>query len=144
MDHNNNVASKAFFDKMLIRENLTELLHDIIDKKTILCTNNRPAYVQFSRYEKVKQHRVKNSIYNKAEKYDTKDVMKYANGFKKWMFTFRGVASKYLNNYISCYKFLNSINFDETISGVKIMLGAAIRQKVAETYTSISSVKCSW
>ena len=143
-DHNNNAVSKAFFDKSITKENLIELLDELVDKKTILCTNNRPVYVQFSRYEKVKQYRIHNSIYNLLGKYNIEDVKKYANGFKKWLFNFRGVASKYLNNYISCYKFLNSINFDETIDGVKKMLRAAIRQKVDETYTSVSKVKCAW
>jgi hypothetical protein len=68
-------------------------------------------------------------------------VIKYMKNCMTWMRRFKGIATKYLNNYLSLYKFLQKIGFGEILSGVKNMIAAANTANIRNTYISVKNIK---
>ena len=59
----------------------------------------------------------------------------------EWMYRFRGVATKYLNNYLSLFKFLKSSNFNNISSTINIFIEAISKINIENTYTNMRNAK---
>lgn len=136
-DHYKNVISLAVCRGYLRKENIEKAIGRFVNKKTILCSNNKSAYVSFSNRIKIKHYRITGIICKQEKKYGIATVKKYIKGCMQWLARFKGVATKYLNNYLSWYRFLDKIDFDSTMEGIKMMAESISTKRVCETYSSI-------
>ena len=53
--------------------------------------------------------------------YDRKNVLEYNLKLRNWMSNFNGVATKYLNNYLSWFKFLYESDKFKCLSRIKAL-----------------------
>jgi hypothetical protein len=56
---------------------------------------------------------------------------------KDWLAHFNGVASKYLDNYLAWFRFLDSKGFEKTKENLKYMLYTSCLNQMRETYKSL-------
>ena len=101
------------FTKMAGRGRITaneidQTLGECLDKEIVLCSDSATNYKSFAKKKGI-PHEIINS--NKGEHvkkgvYHIQHVNAYHQRLKKWMERFNGVATKYLDNYLFWFRFL--------------------------------------
>jgi hypothetical protein len=109
-----------------------------------LCTD---AWRAFSTYAKSKglEHYCFKSDGSERVKglYHIQNVNNYHSRLKGWMQRFNGVATKYLDHYLSWFQFLDSIGNRSDLNSVKKMIIDGCLFPIKETYASIRTYKYS-
>jgi len=115
-------------------------LNGILDDVTVLCSDAANTWRLFAQIEDIdhvelnasKRERVKN-IYH----------IQNANGFhgrlKQWIKRFNGVSSKFLNNYLVLFRFLDARSKEAPRSRREGLLSTAFMTPAPETYHTIKS-----
>ena len=123
------------YDKILNRFNSKELsnsLTGILSRDSLLCSDSKSVYKKFTNENNIR-HGCLNLSKGEIVKKDIvhiKNVNAYHSRLKGWMRRFNGVATKYLDNYLSWYRCLDEFNMD--IDSLTILL----RAKSADNYTT--------
>ncbi|MBC8059541.1 MAG: IS1595 family transposase, partial [Clostridiaceae bacterium] len=117
-DHSNHVFLKAAASRNTYTSLICNSLGKVVNPKAVFCSNFKTFYKHFANLKGIKQH-FRINPYNKTEEHN----IDLANGHRKalqvWLDKFKGVASKYLNNYLSLYNCLRKSDFDKTEVGIK-------------------------
>ncbi len=116
------------FNANNIKSNLKSLLSEDI----LFCSQNKAAYIKYVRDNKVR-HGVLNISKKETVKKDIvhlRNVFKYQLNLQAWMIRFRGVATKYLNNYLSWFREMDEFSYK--ISAETLL----IRAKRPERYNT--------
>jgi transposase-like protein len=120
-------------------ERLEQMLGNKMTKDIVLCSDADTAIKTFAGEHKIehvvlnanKKQRVKQGIYH----------IQHANSchkeLKGWMDRFRGVATKYLDNYLAWYRFITASKFEAMASKRNQMLVAASQFNVVSTCRSL-------
>lgn len=99
IDRNNKSFSKvATLGKVTIKS-LHAVLNRRISKRAILCTDKEVAYKAFTRHNGIKLVQVESGI-AKLGVYHIQHINAYHSRLKAFIGRFKGVATKYLNNYL--------------------------------------------
>lgn len=69
--------------------------------------------------------------------YHIQNVNSYHSRLKKWMDRFNGVATKYLQNYLAWFRYLDSKEYENTASNKKNMLVKSCLFTVTDTNTKL-------
>jgi transposase-like protein len=133
MDLFENIFSRAVCRGHLKTDDIKNSIGKLISKNNIVCSKPKPIFAGFLRRMHIKES--ERTLDNATI------VTKYIRSCMDWMSRFKGVASKYLNNYLILYKFLKSVAFDQTLSGVKSMIAAISAVNIKNTYISIRNIK---
>jgi len=85
-------------------QDVSSILKDKIESKTVLCTDSRRSYQAFAKANKLEHQTIKVSAkeYKKGI-YHIQHVNQTAQDLKKWLDKFNGVSTKYLQNYLNWY-----------------------------------------
>jgi DNA-directed RNA polymerase subunit RPC12/RpoP len=124
-DRAGNLLFKKFESKKLSSEQIEQFLKAKIPKDGVMCSSNKKAFKKVRRNvikhkEIVTSHRQKRGIYSLST------VKKKASEFTNWIyFKFRGVATKYLQNYIMWYVVMGKYLTGKTVSNTGRMLNLA-------------------
>lgn len=87
---------------------LNGVLGSNIDTSALLCTDSATNYKTFAKMKGL-QHEainVRKGTYVRKRIYHIQHVNSYHRRFKEWMNRFQGVATRYLDNYLFWYRFL--------------------------------------
>ena len=120
-------------------EKLKSMLADKLVEDMILCSDADSAIRTFATEHGVehvelnskKKQRVKQGIYH------IQNVNSCHRELKEWISRFRGVATKYLDNYLAWYRYINASKFEAMSSKRKQMLVAASQFNVVSTYDGL-------
>jgi transposase-like protein len=135
-DHNNNLFLTAATSKNTYVDLLCNSLGKIINKDTVFCSNFKTFYKHFANLKGIKQHfRVR--LFSRNEEHNTDLACKYRKNIEIWLDKFQGVASKYLNNYLSLYNCLRKDNFDKTEIGIMNFMKVLRNVNIKGGYRSI-------
>ncbi len=105
--------NKFTFDKIIEKITTSELhtaLDNLVDSDVLLCCDNKTIYKEFAK-ERSLRHGIVDTSKGEFVKKDVvhiKNITLYCNSMKYWMERFHGVATKYLENYVSWFR-----EFDE-------------------------------
>jgi transposase-like protein len=132
MDLFEHIFSMAVCRGFMNNDDIERSIGKLLSKNNIVCSRPKRNFIMFLKRMHIKES--KKSLDN------TNPVVKYTKDCMIWMSRFKGVASKYLNNYLSLYKFIKSINFDETLSGVKAIIAVLSAVNARNTYKSIRNI----
>ncbi|MCT4638459.1 MAG: IS1595 family transposase [Bacteroidales bacterium] len=119
--------SKNSYDKILSGFSADVLQNEIcglITNDTLFCSKNKQVYMKYTKQSKIR-HGVLDISKREIVKRDVvhiQNVRLYIRKLEIWMERFHGVATKYLNNYLSWFRELDE--FDYKISPETIMLRA--------------------
>ncbi len=109
---------KNTFDGILNKFSADNLKSDLslITKDTLLCSHNKAVYLKYTKENSVR-HGILNISKGESVKKDVvhiKNVLVYQLDLQMWMVRFRGVATKYLHNYLSWYREMDEFDFKIT------------------------------
>ena len=119
--------SKNSYDKILSGFSANVLQREIcglITNDTLLCSQSKQVYIKYARQSKVR-HGVLDLSSKEIVKKDIlhiQNVRSYIRKLEIWMERFHGVATKYLNNYLSWFRELDE--FDYKIDSKTILIRA--------------------
>ena len=139
-DRSNN--SKSFIIKDFTEKFLAKKISSLISKDLLFCSNNQEVYHLFAKKFKIRHGflNLKNKEFVKKEIIHLKNVNKYCEDYDLWKKKFRGVATKYLINYLSWYRTLDE--FQYKIKAINILLrakGVFVRPTLDENIISVPS-----
>lgn len=111
IDRNNATYGKISNLGKASSENLKNVFKDKIDKNSILCTDSNSSYRKFAKdneYEhiEIKSGKHKNGVYH------INHINAYHANLKNFISRFKGISTKYLNNYISWNSCMKMSAFD--------------------------------
>lgn len=135
VDRRSNIISKVSCIGKIYAQKIDAIVGKNICRDNILCTDSWRAYINYARKRRI-EHHIINSFFV-TKKYNIENVKNYDNKFEIWLKRFSGVASKYLNNYLTWFKYIIGIDFKVTFNNVKNMLIMSCANKMCETYNSI-------
>jgi transposase-like protein len=90
---------------------IEKVLSGKLDKDAILCTDSHRSYTAFTKAEGIKHEKINagKKQYVKDKIYHVQNVNQTTRALKHWMAGFNGVATKYLQNYLSWYMVMEQI-----------------------------------
>jgi len=135
IDQSKNVASRATLNVGFNKKCVEGAIGNLVNKENILLFNQKPAYSSFCRSKRINFHPTS------IKKYNIKSVRNYMSDFLRWILRFKGIASKYTNNYLCWYKFISKINFDDTFIGVAKLINAVSSEYINGKNSSICKQK---
>lgn len=97
------------------------VLEPILDTESVLCTDGASSYKRFCADIGVEHYPV-NGKRASGSIYHINNVNNWHGRLKDWMVRFKGVATKYLNNYLMWFTFLDKTSKVSPVSGSKQML----------------------
>ena len=97
-------------------EDINKVLKDKLEPKTVLCTDGHRSFEAFAKENYLEHQTIKVS----AKEYVKKGIYHVQHGnqtgqdLKKWLETFNGVLTKYLQNYLNRYALKTIINENQS------------------------------
>jgi transposase-like protein len=90
---------------------LENVLSGKLDKEAVLCTDSHRSYTAFAKAEGVQHQKIhaRKKQYVKDKIYHVQNANQTARALKDWMVGFNGVATKYLQNYLSWFMLLEQV-----------------------------------
>lgn len=87
------------------KTDIQRVLSGKFDKDTILCTDSHRSFTAFTKSEGIQHEKInaRKKQYVKDKIYHVQNANQTARAVKDWMNGFNGVATKYLQNYLSWY-----------------------------------------
>ena len=138
-DRKKNTVSKVSCMGRIIKTQVEATIGQYLSEDNILCTDAWRAYKTYANDKGVEHYRIKADGKSHVIKgiYHIQNVNNYHSRLNKWLGRFNGIASKYLDNYLAWFRFLDMKNNEVTISNLKDMLILSCLFKVHETYDSL-------
>lgn len=92
------------------KKDIKKVLDGKLEKGAILCTDAHRSYTAYTKSEGIEHHTIKASAKEyKRGIYHVQHVNNIASSLKDWVKAFKGVSSKYLQNYLNWYAVLDTI-----------------------------------
>lgn len=100
----------------------------------VLCTDSWRAFSSFASKKNLSHYRFKSDGKQRVKGiYHIQNVNSYHSRLKRWMDRFNGVSTKYLQNYLAWFRYLDSKEYENTASNKKNMLVSSCLFPVKET-----------
>ena len=117
------------------------VLKDKLEPTTVLCTDTHRSYTSFAKKNNIEHHTIKASAKEyKRGSYHVQHVNSIASDLKLWIRDFKGVSSKYLQNYLNWYAVNNII--ENAVNPAKNAAQMIIASAVAwEQFKNIGNFK---
>jgi transposase-like protein len=130
-DRCGNILFRNTENKRVNREDIEKFLKGKIPEDAVLCTGTKYAF-RHIRKSKVKHKEIVGAKKKKRGIYSTAIVKAKAEEFVKWIYSkFRGVATKYLQNYIMWYVAISKYLSGDVISNTGRILNLASSDRSA-------------
>ncbi len=135
-DRNKNTYNRIANMGRLNMTRLNEMVGSQFNNMNILCTDGLKGYTTFAdskdmdHYEIIEHHTYKGIFH-------IQNVNSYHSRLKRWIANFNGVSSKYLNNYLAWFKFLDNKAFKDT-NGILV---ESCLHNTYDTYDSLRLAK---
>ncbi|NGQ94871.1 IS1595 family transposase [Brevibacillus sp. SYP-B805] len=107
-DRNGNIISKMAGRGRISADEIDQVLSEYLDKEIVLCTDSATNYKAFAKQKGI-SHEIINAnkgVHVRKGVYHIQHVNAYHQRLKKWMERFNGVATKYIDNYLFWFRFL--------------------------------------
>ena len=131
IDESKNIAARATLNFGFNKKCVEGALGKLVTEENTMLFLQKPPYSAFCNDRKIK-------FFNrKTDEPNINSGRVYLCDYLSWMLRFKGIASKYTNSYLSWYKFISGINFDETVIGIKKLITAMSFQYIHQINASI-------
>ncbi|MBO9131533.1 IS1595 family transposase [Bacillus sp. 165] len=120
-DRSKQTVSKVTCMGRIIKSKVEETIGHLLDSDKILCTDAWRAYMTYAKDKGMEHYRINTSKTGHVIKgiYHIQNVNGYHARLSHWIDRFKGVATKYLDNYLAWFQFLDMKGFDATTSNIK-------------------------
>lgn len=137
IDRQGNLIMELACKGRITSKELEKLYDGHISNESILCTDSHKSYIQFANDLSLEHKRIKRGKH-KEGLYHIQHINALHSNLKKWMNRFNGVATKYINNYIKWFKWLQIFDTDKEIIKAKNFI---VQSNVAHSYIKIKDLK---
>ena len=106
-DRNGNATMQVAKIGRIEAESLEKTIGNMVKDENILCSDSHPSIIAWAKDKKLEHHTFvanRNHIKNKC--YHVQHVNSINNRFERWIAKFYGVATKYLQNYLNWFMFI--------------------------------------
>jgi transposase-like protein len=109
-----------------------------LDKEAVLCTDSHRSYTAFAKAAGIKHQKIhaRKKQYVKDKIYHVQTANQTARSLKDWMSKFNGVATKYLQNYLSWFMVLEQVK-GKTNQVKEFALAALVSTSAWELFKNI-------
>lgn len=135
LDRQNSVIARVGSIGKIHKRQIKFIVGKSISKNNALCTDSWREYKSYALENGIKHYIVKTNFIDK--KYNIANVSAYIYKFKIWMERFKGVASKYLDNYIIWFKALISMKEKPILFQIKSLAIRGCTYSMKETCRSL-------
>ncbi len=140
-DRSGNILFKKLEDKRVQADHISEFLKSRISDNSVICGSNKKAFKTVNA-EHIKHKEITNKNKMKQGIYSVSTIHKKITDFVGWIYyKFRGVATKYLTNYIMWFvvkgKYLAEMVIEDT---GRILNLAASDRRAWERYSALMSL----
>lgn len=129
MDYHKNIYSMAIGTGRMNSRDINDLFSKLLNENRFACSRPKSFFALF--FKRANIIEVKRSLDENSE------VLKYRTECLDWLSKFKGVATKYLNNYLSLFKFIKSVNFSKMAWYIKKLSASILYINIEQTYLSI-------
>jgi hypothetical protein len=133
LDLHNNIYSRAVGTGHMNAKDIDNFVGKILNKNKRACSRPKSFFAMYFKRMKIKEMNYSLD--------DSSEAVKYRFNCMEWMYRFRGVSTKYLNNYLSLFKFLRGTNFDSTIFALKKFIKKIGSINIKNTYADIRNTE---
>jgi len=120
---------------------LDEVISDHLSESNVLCTDSWRAFSSYARKKGLVHYRFKSDGKQRVKGvYHIQNVNNYHSRLKRWIDRFNGVATKYLQHYLAWFRYLDSKEYENTMSNKKSMLVTSCLFTV--TFTNVGLRQC--
>lgn len=117
---------------------LDEAIGSHLTESNVLCTDSLRAFSSYANSKGLAHYRFKTDGKQRVKGvYHIQNVNSYHSRLKKWMERFNGVATKYLQNYLAWFRYLDSKEYENNASNKKNMLVKSCLFTVTDTNTKL-------
>lgn len=97
-------------------DEIDKLLGDRLSEKSVLITDRHPSFGRFAKNKGLSYIALDLSNGRRTIKgiYHIQNVNSYHSRLKSWIYRFKGVATKYLSNYLHWFEFIDTVAKDKT------------------------------
>ncbi|MDF2882315.1 MAG: transposase [Clostridiaceae bacterium] len=129
LDTHKNIYSRAVGTGRMNAKDTEDYIGKILNKNKQVCSRPKNFFAMFFKRMNIKE----------CNKFldDSSVAVKYRCHCMEWLYRFKGVATKYLNNYLSLFKFLKEINFCKEFWSVRKFITDIAGINVENTYINI-------
>ena len=94
-------------DKITEAESLENTIGELVSKENILCSDSNPSIIKWTKSKDLEHHTfLANKKHVKDKCYHVQHVNSIDNRFERWVSGFYGIATKYLQNYLNWFIFV--------------------------------------
>mgnify|MGYP000925101264 FL=1 len=133
LDSHKNIYSRAVGTGRMNAMDMENYIGKILNKNKQAVSRPKSFFAMFFKRKKIRE--INEYLDNSSE------AVKYRCDCMEWMYRFRGVATKYLNNYLSLFKFLKSSNFNNGSFAINKFIEAISKINIENTYTNMRNAK---
>ena len=119
---------------------LNKTLGDNVKNDSVLCTDQCRSYGSFSKQHSMDLYQLKNGKGSIKGIFHIQHINSYHNELKRFLDNFRGVSTKYMDNYLVWYNLLRYSNHTNT-EKVKVFLEYVLNEQFLERVSAISDRK---
>lgn len=139
-DRSGGIVSKLAGRGRITSTQMNDVLGNLIHKDSLLCTDSATNYKAFAKQVGI-NHEVLNTrkgVHVKKGIYHIQHVNSYHKRLKSWMERFNGVATRYLDNYLFWFRFLElNKNIGEKLTPKAMLLASCQKPN----FTTISTFR---
>lgn len=132
LDRNGNIISELICNGRMKYKDVERLFKDRIEEKSTLCIDSHKSYIRLDSNFDVDIQKIETGKFKKGI-YHIQHINSYHSRLKKWMDRFNGVATKYLNNYMYWFKWIELFKTDKDSMKCKRLF--------VQSHTSYSNTK---
>jgi len=136
----NSIALKAGTGRVKAEE-IDAVIGGYIHPTSLLCTDTATNYKKFAEMKKLQHEPVNERQKQRVKKgiYHIQHINNFHNRLKKWMERFQGVATKYLDNYLNWFRWLDlgkNLAFEKQVEQILILACQKSSYMTIETFKS--------
>jgi hypothetical protein len=125
-DRNGNAIARKAGTGRVKAEEIDAVIGEFIHPSSLLCTDTATNYKKFAKMKKLQHEPVNERQKQRVRKgiYTIQHVNNFHNRLKKWMERFQGVATKYLDNYLYWFRWLDigkNLAFEKQVEQMLIL-----------------------
>jgi len=129
IDRNENIVLECACMGRIRAVDLKRAYNDKINSQSIICSDSHKSYIQFTKdfaleHVRIKTGKHKNGVYH------INHVNALHSNLKEWIRRFKGVATKYLANYLYWFKWLENTKQDKDVLRMRTLVLDSVSEAV--------------
>jgi IS1 family transposase len=137
-DRQKTTCSKVLGKGRIVKAQLERVIGSKLSKSNILCTDGWRAFRTYAKDKGLDHYPFKSNGKERVKGlYHIQNVNNYHSRLKGWMDRFNGVATKYLDHYLSWFQFLDIIKHRNDTTTVSKMIIESCLLPINVTYQSL-------